>query len=118
MQAGSVCAPSLTPSHVCPVFCVFADRGLFCNPKLRLMTCTYTALFAKGGSLWMWIEFLILSLVFIFHIFLTIRDQPGYTLALALTNITAMPDEEINFYFLYGSEVGDLPATTAIPDLT
>ena len=83
-----------------PIFCVYADRGLFCNPRLRLMTCTYTSLFAKAGSFWMWIEFIILALVFLFHVFLTIRDQPGYSFALYLTNLTAMPDEEINFYFL------------------
>ena len=39
-----------------PVFCVFADRGLFCSPKLRLLSCTYTGLHAKMGNFWMWIE--------------------------------------------------------------
>jgi hypothetical protein len=29
------------------VLCVYADRGLFCMPKLRLMKCTHTALFTQ-----------------------------------------------------------------------
>ena len=88
-----------------PLFCVYADRGLFCQPRLRLMTCTHTALFAKVGSFWMWMEMLILTMVFLFHVFLTIRDQPGYHFAEVLTNFTHTDNDEINFYLLYNGEV-------------
>jgi hypothetical protein len=90
-----------------PIFCVYDDRGLFCQPWLRLRCCSYTALFAKAGSFWMWVELMILLLVFYFHVQLTYKGSVtgGYWFAKYLTETLHVPNDEINFYFLYNGEV-------------
>jgi len=88
-----------------PIFCVYNDRGVFCRPALRLRCTTYTALFAKAGSFWMWVEFFILIMVFLFHLFFTIRDSPLYHVAVTFCEKLGVSNDDINFYFLYNAEV-------------
>ena len=90
-----------------PLFCVYDDKGLFCQPSLRLRSCTYTALFAKAGSFWMWVELMIAILIFLFHVELTFPSGSfgGYSFAKLLCNRLHVSDKEINFYFLYNGEV-------------
>jgi len=87
-----------------PIFCVYLDRGLFCQPALRLNNCSYTTLFAAGGQLWMWFEFLIQAMVFLAFLLLTQYDSPVYQFARHMLTQLGYPVDEINFYFLYQAE--------------
>jgi len=98
-----------------PIFCVYSNRGLCCQPALRLRCCTYTALFAKAGGFWMWVEFLIMLLIFVWHVLATMKDSPLYSVAVAMCEALGVPNKELNFYFLYNAEVqGNLIVATFV----
>ncbi len=104
-------------SIIQPLFCVLANDGLFCNAKLRVMSCSYTALHAKCGGFWTWVEWMVASFIFLSYAWLTIGEasanEPGgepeflyvgRNFAENMVNWLKVPNDDINFYKMWGTE--------------
>ena len=103
----AICLQSL----IQPLFMGFIGRGFFGRPSLRITSNTYTAMHAKVGMFWLLVELVILSAIFGFYCLLTIGDEDddngsylGKEFAYDLCVWLGLPNDDINFYSLWGTE--------------
>jgi len=95
---------------VAPMLALFAGRGLLCFPQYRLMSNTWTTLQAKGGTFWLWIEFLIQVIILGWYLYVTLGDESGAhassgkTFALNIVKFFNSNKDELNFFRDYAAE--------------
>ena len=93
-----------------PMLQLFAGKGIFGCTKYRIISNSWTALQAKGGTFWGWIEFFIQAIVLFWYLFLTVGDaegphaNPGKKFALDIVDFFGVQRDELNFFKDYGGE--------------
>ena len=104
---------------VLPMLKLFGGKGLLCFHKYRLMSNSWTTLQAKGGTFWLWIEFLIQVIILFWYLWLTIGDASGpnanggKVFAMKIVNFFGVNRGELNFYKDYSGETNGNVALAA-----